>query len=180
MSQSLFRCGPPSTVLPSHRTSFTLLSTATATATLLVPGNRHYRSVKIISSANLQLGKTRKLWKIQRCWQPPSLRAFSASLPLPHFPLSITPSLCFFIASFFLLVFYFLIFHFILHTPARRFCSPPALAFIHRANYALQCVAVAIVPPAETPQLIRAVYVLSFSLYIYTLFCVFYTSVRCA
>lgn len=123
---------------------------------------RHYRSVKIISSANLQLGKTRKLWKIQRCWQPPSLRAFLSHL---HLPLSLSLS---FHCAFFYFRSFFLIFHLLLLSPA--------LAFIHRANYALQCVAVAIVPPAQTPQLISAVYILSLSLYIYiyALFCILY------
>lgn len=158
----MFRCCP----LQSPFLSLLLLPLSFSTAVRVHSCSeyRHYRSVKIISSANLQLGKTRKLWKIQRCWQPPSLPAL-----LSHLPISISVSLSFHCAFFYFRSF-FLIFHLLLLSPA--------LAFIHRANYALQCVAVAIVPPAQTPQLISAVYILSLSfslyIYVYALFCILY------
>lgn len=160
--QSLFRCCPFHPLCLSLPPLFSFSSAARVHS---CSEYRHYRSVKIISSANLQLGKTRKLWKIQRCWQPPSLRGFlsiSISVPLSHLS-----ARSLFIAPFFIfiLVFFFLIFHLLLLSPA--------LAFIHRANYALQCVAVAIVPPAQTPQLFGVVYILY--IYMYVLYSVFYT-----
>lgn len=74
---------------------------------------------------------------------------------LSHISLLALFSLRLFLFSF--SFFFFLIFHLLLLSPA--------LAFIHRANYALQCVAVAIVPPAQTPQLIGAVYILYIYMY---------------